>query len=57
MDLPEPDGPITAVNWPLGTSIETPRRALTADPPSPYVRVRAEAATATVSVSGRSNGE
>ena len=35
VDLPEPDGPITAVNWPDGTSSETPRRASTADSPEP----------------------
>jgi hypothetical protein len=33
--LAQPDGPITAVNWPAGTSSETPRRASTADSPSP----------------------
>ena len=35
VDLPEPDGPITAVSWPLGTSRETPRSASTAVSPSP----------------------
>ena len=35
VDLPEPDGPMTAVNWPAGTSSVTPRRASTADSPSP----------------------
>jgi hypothetical protein len=35
VDLPEPDGPMTAVNWALGTSSVTPRRASTADSPSP----------------------
>ena len=35
VDLPEPEGPMTAVNWPAGTSIETPRSASTADSPSP----------------------
>ena len=35
VDLPEPDGPMTAVNWPAGTSSETPRRASTAESPSP----------------------
>ena len=35
VDLPEPDGPMTAVNWPAGTSSETPRSASTADSPSP----------------------
>ena len=35
VDLPEPDGPMTAVNWALGTSSVTPRRASTADSPVP----------------------
>ncbi len=35
VDLPEPEGPITAVNSPLATSIETPRRASTAVSPAP----------------------
>ena len=35
VDLPEPDGPITAVSWPVGTSSETPRSASTAVSPSP----------------------
>ena len=35
VDLPEPDGPMTAVNWPAGTSSETPRSASTAESPSP----------------------
>jgi hypothetical protein len=35
VDLPEPDGPMTAVNWPAGTSSDTPRSASTADSPSP----------------------
>ena len=35
VDLPEPEGPMTAVNWPAGTSSETPRRASTADSPAP----------------------
>jgi len=35
VDLPEPDGPITAVSCPFGTSRETPRRASTAVSPSP----------------------
>ena len=36
VDLPEPEGPMTAVNWPTGTSSVTPRSAWTADSPSPY---------------------
>ena len=35
VDLPEPDGPMTAVNWPTGTLREMPRSARTADSPSP----------------------
>ena len=46
VDLPEPDGPMTAVNWPTGTSMETPRSACTADSPSPYWRVTRRAETA-----------
>ena len=35
VDLPEPDGPITAVSLPCATSSETPRSASTAVSPSP----------------------
>ena len=35
VDLPEPDGPITAVRRPAAMSSETPRRASTAVSPSP----------------------
>ncbi len=35
VDLPEPDGPITAVSLPLSTSSEIPRSASTAVSPSP----------------------
>ncbi len=35
VDLPEPEGPITAVSFPLATSSETPRSASTAVSPSP----------------------
>ncbi len=35
VDLPEPDGPMTAVNCPVGTSSDTPRSACTADSPEP----------------------
>ena len=35
VDLPEPDGPMTAVSRPLAMSTETPRRASTAVSPSP----------------------
>ena len=35
VDLPEPEGPMTAVSRPRGTSTETPRSASTAVSPSP----------------------
>jgi hypothetical protein len=35
VDLPEPDGPITAVNWPRGNEIETPSSARTSASPEP----------------------
>ena len=35
VDFPEPDGPITAVSRPRGTSTDTPRSASTAVSPSP----------------------
>ena len=35
VDLPEPEGPITAVSSPEGISSETPRSASTAVSPSP----------------------
>ena len=35
VDLPEPDGPITAVSLPCCTSSETPRSASTAVSPAP----------------------
>ncbi len=35
VDLPDPDGPITAVRWPRGISSETPRSASTAVSPEP----------------------
>ncbi len=35
VDLPEPEGPITAVSLPLSTSSEIPRSASTAVSPSP----------------------
>ena len=40
VDLPEPDGPMTAVSLPPSTSSETLRSAWTAVSPSPYVRVQ-----------------
>ena len=45
VDLPEPDGPITVVSWPLLTSSEIPRRASTAVSPSPYRRATSFAMT------------
>src|SRR4029450_4951414 len=45
VDLPEPDGPMTAVRRPPSTSSETPRSASTAVEPSPYTRVTARAFT------------
>ena len=35
VDLPEPDGPMIAENWPFGNSAETPRSASTQASPSP----------------------
>ncbi len=35
VDLPEPEGPITATSSPERTSMSTPRRASTAVAPSP----------------------
>ena len=35
VDLPEPDGPITATRWPLSTEKSTSSSALTAVSPSP----------------------
>ena len=35
VDLPDPDGPITAANWPGTISRVIPRRASTAASPSP----------------------
>src|SRR3954467_8993463 len=45
VDLPDPDGPITAVSCPAGTSRDTPRSASTADSPSPKRRVTSQAPT------------
>src|SRR6185312_6792787 len=55
VDLPEPDGPMTAVNWPAGRSSDTPRSACTAESPSPYVRVSAVAVTACATALGRAD--
>ncbi len=35
VDLPEPEGPMTAVRWPRGIESETPLRASTAVSPAP----------------------
>jgi hypothetical protein len=40
VDLPEPDGPMTAVNVPSGTDRSTSSSAVTALSPDPYLRVR-----------------
>ncbi len=45
VDLPEPEGPMTAVRLPFATSSETPRSASTAVSPSPYLRVTSRATT------------
>ena len=45
VDLPEPDGPMTAVALPGAMSTETPRSASTAVSPSPYRRVTSRATT------------
>src|SRR6266536_1279018 len=50
VDLPDPDGPITAVIRPTGMSTLTPRSAATAVSPSPKTRERS-AATTTVALS------
>src|SRR5512147_2610777 len=36
VDLPEPDGPITATIWPASMATDTPRRAWTTCVPSRY---------------------
>ena len=46
VDLPDPDGPMTAVNCPVGIVSETPLSASTAVSPTPYVRVMSNASTA-----------
>src|SRR4249920_4171674 len=40
VDLPEPDGPVTARNSPRGTSRLTPRSAFTSTSPTTYVLTR-----------------
>ena len=52
VDLPEPDGPMTAVNRPRSKVTVIPARACTAAWPTPYVLVRAtECAAGTACVS------
>ena len=46
VDLPDPDGPMTAANCPRGKVTSTPRRASTAASPLPNVRFRPIARTA-----------
>ena len=45
VDLPEPDGPITAVSLPRSISTDTSRSAVTAVSPSPYRRLTPDAVT------------
>ena len=45
VDLPEPDGPMTAVSLPRSISAETSRSAMTAVSPSPKRRVTSDAVT------------
>src|SRR5687768_15317327 len=40
VDLPEPDGPVTATNSPFSTSMFAPRRARTVTSPTMYVLTR-----------------
>lgn len=44
--LPEPEGPITAVNVPAARATDTPRSARTAAVPRPYSRCRSSARAA-----------
>ena len=53
VDLPEPDGPMTAANAPRGNATVTPASASTAASPSPKRRVRSVAETMSVMRSGR----
>ena len=46
VDLPDPDGPMTAANCPRGNVTSTPRSASTAASPLPNVRLRPIARTA-----------
>ena len=53
VDLPDPDGPMIAVNSPAGNPTVTPSRACTAVAPTPYVRCASTTRAATVIVCGR----
>src|SRR5690625_2840649 len=46
VDLPEPEGPMIAVNCPAAKATSTPRSACTATSPVPYTLLRARAWTA-----------
>ena len=46
VDLPDPEGPMIAVNAPAAMSIETWSRAVTAVLPAPYVLVSSRVRTA-----------
>src|SRR3712207_6465479 len=52
VDLPEPEGPMIAVNCPAGKSMETPRSAVTVISPVPYTFTRSTARTAAGTVAG-----
>ena len=47
VDLPDPDGPIMATNWPRPTLRLTPPRATTRASPDPYTRTTSRASTTT----------
>ena len=53
VDLPEPEGPMTAVNRPRAMSTSTESRASTAVSPEPYALVRPRARAAIPSASAR----
>jgi hypothetical protein len=46
VDLPDPDGPMIAVNSPVRNRTVTPSSARTVVPPEPYTFTRPAAATA-----------
>ncbi len=55
VDLPEPDGPMMAVNWPCMKSTSTDLRAMTSVSPWPYTLVAPRAEAAAVIVVGWSS--